>query len=31
LTERGLLELFAGDIEDEWYKKLRAYVKPDGE
>ncbi|GAA5963836.1 hypothetical protein JCM3765_004035 [Sporobolomyces pararoseus] len=29
LTENGLLELFAGDKEDEWYKKLLSYCKPD--
>ncbi|GAA5884308.1 hypothetical protein JCM16303_003629 [Sporobolomyces ruberrimus] len=31
LTEEGLLDLFCGDKEDEWYKKLLSYVKPDDE
>ncbi|GAA5977580.1 hypothetical protein JCM5350_002280 [Sporobolomyces pararoseus] len=31
LTEKGLLDLFAGDKEDEWYKKLLSYCKPDEE
>ncbi|GAA5838874.1 hypothetical protein JCM5353_001059 [Sporobolomyces roseus] len=27
LTQKGLLELFEGDEEDEWFKKLSGYVK----
>ncbi|GAA5927370.1 Cff1p [Sporobolomyces koalae] len=31
LTRKGLLNLFNGDEEDEWYQKLLSYVKSDEE